>query len=308
MRMVGSSLYKNNLHSAKLIFTLRSSDDGYCQQDFFFVVFGIENFLQKFEKVFESGLPMLGTEFSDLRSSANFTWETLLAYEFSSIECPSHIEQLVCNYTNTWIDHIWGSIPYCLGKYESLEAAECTADELCSWDYNSDECELKDSLYIVAITDALNVIFDSLSDGIDKKLFNMVFMCLGISAKESCNGNCIWNPINKTCEARISSLMALFQAPTEMSNDAVCLFLRVSGLSPCYDKFSESDCYKTEFCRWSAEDECEPNEEYYISAAADEDRKLKQRYRKSKKFCSKLKRKKICLADSNLHDTSKFMT
>lgn len=78
------------------------------------------------------------------------------------------------------------------------------------------------------------------------------------------------------------------------TTDALCTLVTVDGFSDCYNQFTKGDCQQGELCGWNEEDECEPRNEFFVSAAADRDPALKERYRRLKNHCSSQTTEKAC--------------
>lgn len=150
----------------------------------------------------------------------------------------------------------------------------------------------------------IQVLTDSMPDGKDKLIVDALFTCSGIVEREGCSGTiqqmlylcspgifsagtCVWNPARNECVVSVLYLASLYAGhASNSSKDALCTILSIDGSSQCYDIFTQAECLQKEFCKWSAGVDCLPDEEFFISVAADEDPRLKRKYRRFKKQCS----------------------
>eukprot|EP00210_Caulerpa_lentillifera_P008574 g8179.t1 len=243
--------------------------------------------------VSESGVVAREKEYEALKSSPDFTWEDLLSHKFKETDCPSGTNPLVCLYANVQDSYRMGPIFYCSKRYES-DQTDCELDENCHQRSYLTKCSASRNILDAASAEAELALLDTLPDGVDKIVFTRSSNCSTFTDQESCTGYCIWDKVYTYCSAKNHAIAQPFREIAEKSDDAFCRFFVLGLSSPCFDQYTEKSCNKKKFCQWDESGGCLDNEERYISAAANEDRKLKQRYKKSKKVCSKFKTKSIC--------------
>lgn len=155
-------------------------------------------------------------------------------------------------------------------------------------------------------------------EGQDKRLAEAMYACAYVEGKGSCKGihlslshlilvlvfcagTCIWDPRMRECGVKSDYMAAILTEPGKNTTDAICTVLAVVGNSDCYTQFTKKKCHKTELCRWIAEDECQPNNEFYVAAAADRDPEMKKRYQTLKKKCLTYTTKKTCMKPSTVY-------